>query len=190
MERLRRAIEDYLHELDAAHALTCGVDSEALAELAGLSKDSVYKIRELVPTVVEELSIDVAALPESVFRKSGEAAREYLTGDLGFRPAVRQAIGLMFDRDYLAFDVRPDVGINQFNDLWLLNEWIYAVDNGHERDGVYYFETSENAEASFNAGATVFAAPRTLVRKGKPPLLDCRRHVLWQSCPQFRQRPE
>ncbi|MCH7231656.1 hypothetical protein L0U85_12450 [Glycomyces sp. L485] len=145
----------------AAHSLTRDINCQALAELAGLSKDSTYEIRELVSAVIAELSIDVAPLPEAVFRKAGEAARDYLAGDLGFRPAIRQVTELMFDRNYLAFDVRPDVGVGQFDDLWLLNEWIYAVDNGHERDGVYYFETSEDAEACFKAVATVLAVPRT-----------------------------
>ncbi|MDN3239990.1 hypothetical protein [Glycomyces tritici] len=169
METLRRAIEDYLYELDAnldlsmvaAHALTRGIDSPALAELAGLSRDTLYEIRELVPTVVEELSIDVGSLPEAVFRKAGEAARDYLAGDLGFRPAVRRVTELMFNRDYLDFDDRPDVGIDQFDDLWLLNEWIFAVDIGYERDGVYYFETSTDAEMYFKTVASALATQRT-----------------------------
>jgi hypothetical protein len=166
VDTLRRAIEDYLYELDAAldlsmvaaYALTRGIESQALAELAGLSKDAAYEIRELVPRVVEELSIDVSPLPDAVFRKAGEAACDYLTGDLEFRPAVRRVTELMYNRDYLAFDERPDVGIDQFDDLWLLNEWIYAVDDGHERDGVYYFETSRDAETYFETVASVLAA--------------------------------
>jgi hypothetical protein len=166
VETLRRALEDYLYELDAAldlpmvaaHALARGIDSQALAELASLSKDAAYEIRDLVPTVVEELSIDVSTLPEAVFRKAGEAAHAYLAGDLEFRSAARRVTELMFNRDYLDFDERPDVGIDHFDDLWLLNEWIYAVDIGYEHDGVYYFETSEDAEAYFKAVASVFAA--------------------------------
>jgi hypothetical protein len=165
VETLRRAIEDYLYELDAAldltmvaaHALARGIDPQALAELAGLSKDAVYEIRELVPRVVEELSIDVSPLPEAVFRKAGEVSCGYLAGDLEFRPAVRRVTKLMFNRDYLDFDERPDVGIDQFDDLWLLNEWIYAVDIGYEHDGVYYFETSADAEAYFKTVASVLA---------------------------------
>ncbi|WP_460540402.1 hypothetical protein [Glycomyces halotolerans] len=169
METLRHAIEDYLHGLDAyldltmiaAHALACGIDSPALAELAGLSKDSAYEIRELVPAVVEELSIDISPLPEAVFRKAREAAHAYLNGDLDFLTAARSVTNLMFDTDYLDFDERPDVGLTPLDDLWLLNEWIYAIAHGTEADGWYYFKTSEDAESYFESVAAALDGART-----------------------------
>jgi hypothetical protein len=167
VEALRRALEDYLYELDpaldltmvAANALVRGLDSPALAELAGLSKDSAYEIRELLPAVVAELSIEVSPLPDAVFRKAGETAREYLAGDLGFLPAARRVAGLMYGPDYLDFADRPDVGLAPFDDLWLLNEWLFAVDHGHEHDSAYSFRTPGEAEEYFKSVAAALVSP-------------------------------
>ncbi|GAB3999380.1 hypothetical protein GCM10029992_28000 [Glycomyces albus] len=169
METLRHAIEDYLHGLDAsldlpmiaAYALARGIESPALAELAGLSRDSAYEVGELVPSVVEELSIDISPLPEVVFRKAREAAHAYLTGDLDFLTAARRVTSWMFDTGYLDFDERPDIGLPSLDDLWLLNEWIFAHAHGTEEDGRYYFKTGKDAESYFKAVATALDSPRS-----------------------------
>jgi hypothetical protein len=165
VETLTCAIEDYLYGLDtgldptmaAAEALARGLDSPALAELAGLSKDSAYEIREVVPNVVDELAIEVSSLPEAVFRKAGEPARAFLTGDLEFLTAARLVTDLLFRTDYWNFDDRPDIGIDVFDSIVSLNEWVFAVDNGHEDDGWYYFNSREDAEACFRAVASALA---------------------------------
>ncbi|MCD0447197.1 hypothetical protein LO763_26630 [Glycomyces sp. A-F 0318] len=167
METLRRAIEDYLYGLDdtldlsmvAAHALVRDIDSQALAELAGLSTGSEYEFRELVPTVVEELSVELSPLPEAVFRKAGEVARAFQAGDLDFLTAARRVTNLMFDSDYLDFEERPDVGLKVFDNLWLLNEWVFAIDYGAEEDGWYCFKTREDAESYFETVASALVGP-------------------------------
>ncbi|MEU6858946.1 hypothetical protein AB0B28_08755 [Glycomyces sp. NPDC046736] len=165
MKSLRLAIEDYLYELDAldltmaaAEALARGVDSPALAELAGLSKNSAYEIREIVPQVIEELAIEVSPFPEAAFRRAADTARSYLAGDLDFRTAARRVTDLVFHTGYVDFDERPDIGLGILDDLTLLNEWVYAVDNGPEEYGWYYFESSKDAEASFRSVASALSA--------------------------------
>jgi hypothetical protein len=167
VETLQRAIENYLYDLDgtldltmaAAEALVRGIDSPALAELAGLSKGSTYEIREVVPKVVDELAIEVSSLPEAVFRKASVPARAFLAGDLDFIAAARQVTDLFFRTDYWDCDQRPDTGLDVFDGLVLLNEWVYAVDNGHEDDGRYYFNSRTDAETCFRAVASALADP-------------------------------
>jgi hypothetical protein len=163
VEPLTCAIEDYLYGLDsgldltmaAAEALVRGIDSPALAELAGLSKDAAYEIREVVPKVIDELSIKLSTLPEAVFRKAGDPARAFLAGDLDFMAAAQQVTDLLFKTDYWHFKHRPDVGIDAFDSIMDLNEWVYAVSNGPEEDGWYYFKARSDAEACFRAVAMV-----------------------------------
>lgn len=129
MKQLRHAIEDYLYglnaeldlPLEAAHALVRGLTSPSLAELAGLSTDATYEIRELLPMVTEELSIEVASLPGAVFRKACETAAEYRVGTLEFRSAASRVTALLLDNEYLMFEKRPDMASTVFNDLWRLN---------------------------------------------------------------------
>lgn len=169
MEALRRAIEDYLYGLDtsldltmaAAEALARGIDSPALADLAGQSKDAVYEIRELIPIVVEELSIKVAPLAEAVFRQAREVARGYLAGELDFLTAARCVTGLLYDPDCLDVEERPDIGLAPLDDLWLLNEWVDAIDHGSEDDGWYCFKTRADAESYFRSVATALESQRS-----------------------------
>ncbi|WP_035697929.1 hypothetical protein [Glycomyces tenuis] len=157
MKQLRHAIEDYLYglnaeldlPLEAAHALVRGLTSPSLAELAGLSTDATYEIRELLPMVTEELSIEVAPLPDAVLRKACETAAEYRVGTLGFRSAASRVTALLLDNEYLMFEKRPDMASTVFNDLWRLNEWLYATERGHLNDSTYFFTTSKEAEAYF-----------------------------------------
>lgn len=165
MDTLTHAIEDYLYRLDsrldltmaAAEALARGIDSFALAELAGLSKGAAYEIREILPKVVDELAIKVSTLPEAVFRKAGHPARAFLAGDLELLTAARQVTDLLFRTDYWDFDERPDIGLDAFNDIALLNEWVYAEDNGCEGDGWYFFKSYADAETCFRAVAATLA---------------------------------
>lgn len=169
MEALRRMIEDYLYGLDnsldltmaAAEALARGIDSPALANLAGQSKDAVYEIRELLPIIIEELSIKVAPLAEAVFRKTREVARKYLAGELDFLTAARCVTGLLYDPNYLDAEERPDVGLAPLDDLWLLNEWVHAIDQGASEDDCgCYFKTRADAESHFGSVATALESTR------------------------------
>ncbi|THV28746.1 hypothetical protein [Glycomyces paridis] len=167
METLRHAIEDYLYGLDgsldltmaAAHALARGIDSPALAELAGLPRQSPYEIRDLAPVVVAELSLEVAPLPDAVFRKAQESARAHRDGDLDFLSTAFRITTLMCDQDYLGFAERPDVGLDSFEHLMSLNEWLYAVTYGTEDDGWIWFASREDAERCFEAIVSALLAP-------------------------------
>ncbi len=150
-------MEDYLYDLDsaldlpmeAAHALTRGLDSRALAELAGQPRDAAYEVRELVPSVIEELALDLAPLPEAVFTRARETASAYLSGSLRFPLAAMRLTQLLLDEEYLSFDNRPEAAYPECEHLWLLNEWLEAVSLGYSDTSGYLFESSEAAERYF-----------------------------------------
>ncbi|HEU5128418.1 MAG TPA: hypothetical protein VFU12_10555 [Glycomyces sp.] len=150
-------MEDYLYDLDpnldlpmeAAHALARGLDSRALRELAGQARDATYEVREVVPSVIEELEIGLSDLPEAVFARAREAASAYLAGSLRFTPAATRVAELLLAEDYLGFDNRPDTAYTECENLWLLSEWLDAVNQGYSDSSGYLFESSDAAERYF-----------------------------------------
>jgi hypothetical protein len=174
VEELRRAIEDHLYELrgdldlpmEAAYALVRGLDSPALAELAGLAADDSYQIRELIPAVIEELSIDMASLAEAVISRARETASSYLTGNLEFRPAAKRIVELLPYETYLTLEDFPEESVPALDDLWRLDEWLYATERGFHDDSRYFFSTREDAEAHFRNAARSLA---TLAPVSSPP---------------------
>ena len=157
VEQLKRALEDYVYNLDpkldlpmaAAHALIRGLDSQALRELAGQTRDATYEVRELVPSVIEELEVEVSALPQTVFARAREAASAYLSGSLRFTSAATRVTELLYAEDYLRFDDRPDTAYPACEDLWLLSEWLDADNRGYSGSSGYLFESPDAAERYF-----------------------------------------
>lgn len=157
VKQLRRALEDYLYDLnpdldlplEAAHALIRGLDSQALRELAGQSPDAIYEVRELVPSVIEELQLALTSLPEATFDRAREVAHAYLTGSVRFTAAATRVTDLLYGEEYLGFADRPDTTYPECEDLWRLNEWLDAARLGHSNVLGYLFESPDAAERYF-----------------------------------------
>ncbi|WP_157930622.1 hypothetical protein [Glycomyces xiaoerkulensis] len=157
MEQLKRALEDYLYDLDsdldlpleAAHALARGLDSQALRELAGQASDATCEVRELVPSVIEELEVDLSDLPEAVFTRAREAASAYLSGALRFTSAATRMAELLSADHYLSFDDRPDTTHPACEHLWDLKEWLDMLRDGYSDIAGCLFNSPEVAEQYF-----------------------------------------
>ncbi len=96
MDALARACEDYFYNFDpgadvplaAAEALSAGLMSPALIDLACLRRDDRSEICTLVPQVYAELGRVFPARPAAAFARAKEVARECLGGRLSLDEGV------------------------------------------------------------------------------------------------------
>ncbi|GAA4910377.1 hypothetical protein LX16_2722 [Stackebrandtia albiflava] len=149
MRRLQRVLEDFVHDLDphvdvpmeAAFALADGLDSPALAELAGLTAADRVEIRELIPAVAEQLGLEIPSLRELVARRAREAAAAYLAGERDFAAALSDIL------DHFARYRDEGVGYRCCDGMLALQLWRDVPEYG---DG---FGSPEAAERAFRERA-------------------------------------
>jgi hypothetical protein len=104
MQRLIRVFEDFVYgfgsgvdvPMAAAHALVRGLDSPALMDLAGLNREERLEIRDLIPTVAEQLGFDIETLKAVFERRVREIAAAYLAGEREFMDALTGILALFW----------------------------------------------------------------------------------------------
>jgi hypothetical protein len=141
--------EDFVHRFDrgvdvpmeAAHALVRGFEAPGLAELAGMHRDRTLDIEDLIPQVVDELGISIAARSTVVERRTGEVASGYLAGDIAFMEGLSGVLSWQaryFEEGY---------GYRCCDLMLWLELWLVSVaDDG---DTTYWFGSQAAAEEAF-----------------------------------------
>lgn len=144
-----RVFEDFVHGFDpgvdvpmeAAQGLVRGLDSPALADLAGLHSDERLEIRDLIPAVAEELGIAIEPLKAVIDRRVREVAAGYLDGECGFTDALSAIVDLHWRyRD-------EGIGYRCCDAMLHLQLWLDVREHDH------MFGSAEAAERDFRARA-------------------------------------
>ncbi|MBO3733712.1 hypothetical protein [Glycomyces niveus] len=148
MQRLVRVFEDFVYDFDggvdvpmeAAHALARGLDTPALAELAGLDRSQTRDIRDLIPVVAEQLGISLPTREAVVDQRVKETSASYLAGSAGFVDSLSNV--LWWFMRYFEDGSSRCCDSMLWLDLWLSSGEL-------EDDWTYWYGSQEVAETAF-----------------------------------------
>jgi hypothetical protein len=167
VQRLMRVFEDFIHRFDrgvdvpmeAAHALTRGLDTPALVELAGMRRDQTLDIEDLIPQVVDELGASIAARGTVVERRAGEIASGYLAGHIAFIDGLSDVLSWharYFEEGY---------GFRCCDSMLWLELWLVSI--GDDGDITYWFGSQTAAEKAFREHCSAMVEGRSCPKLGK-----------------------
>ncbi|WP_205324481.1 hypothetical protein [Glycomyces sp. YM15] len=149
MQRLIRVFEDFVYRFDrgvdvpleAAHALVRGLETPGLVELAGMHRNQTLDIEDLIPQVIDELGIAIAARSTVVERRASEIASGYLAGDIAFIDGLSGVLSWQtqyFEEGY---------GYRCCDSMLWLEPWLISVDD--DGDTTYWFGSQAAAKEAF-----------------------------------------
>ena len=155
-----RVFEDFVHRFDrgvdvpmeAAHALGRELETPGLVELAGMHRDQTLDIEDLIPRVVDELGISIAARGTVVEGRAGEVVSGYLAGDIAFIDGLSGVLS------WHARYFEDGYGYRCCDSMLWLELWLVSVDD--DGDTTYWFGSQTTAEEAFRGHCSAMVEGR------------------------------
>jgi hypothetical protein len=167
MQRLMRVFEDFVHRFDrgvdvpmeAAHALTRGLDTPGLAELAGMRSNQILDIEDLLAVAGDGLGSSIAPRRTVAERRGGEVASGYLAGDIAF------VDGLSGVLSWNARAFGKIYGYPCCDSMLSLELWLVSFDD--DGDTTYWFGSQAAAELAFREHCSAVVEGRKCPKLGE-----------------------